>query len=76
MPAEAENRGRWAVMPVKSFDMAKSRLEGVLTLAERRELSRTLMGNALRALVDSGCFEHVIVVSRDKAVLEIGRAHV
>ena len=61
--------GRWAVMPVKSFDMAKSRLEGVLTLDERRDLARTLMGNALRALVDSRCFEHVIVVSRDEAVL-------
>ena len=69
MPSESERQGRWAVMPVKSFDMAKSRLEGVLTLSERRELARTLMGNALRALVDSGCFEHVMVVSRDEAVL-------
>ena len=25
MTASAENLGRWAVMPVKSFDMAKSR---------------------------------------------------
>ncbi len=70
MTASAENLGRWAVMPVKSFDMAKSRLEGVLTLSERRDLARSLMGNALTALVDSDCFEHVIVVSRDEAVLD------
>ena len=69
MTAGAENRGRWAVMPVKSFDMAKSRLESVLTLSERRDLARSLMRNALTALVDSDCFERVIVVSRDEAVL-------
>jgi len=56
-------------MPVKSFDMAKSRLEGVLTLSERRDLARSLMSNALTALVHSDCFERVIVVSRDEAVL-------
>jgi 2-phospho-L-lactate guanylyltransferase len=70
MTAGAENLGRWAVMPVKSFDMAKSRLDGVLTLAERRDLARSLMDTALRALVDSDCFERVIVVSRDEAVLD------
>jgi len=69
MAAHAENRGRWAVMPVKSFDMAKSRLEGVLTLSQRRELAQSLMRNALRALVDCDCFERLIVISRDEAVL-------
>ena len=69
MEPRTENLGRWAMMPVKSFDMAKSRLEGVLTLSERRDLARSLMGTALRALVDSNCFGRVIVVSRDDAVL-------
>jgi 2-phospho-L-lactate/phosphoenolpyruvate guanylyltransferase len=72
MTSSSDNKGRWAVMPVKSFDMAKSRLEGVLTLPERRELAQSLMRNALTALVDSGCFEHVVVVSRDEAVLTFG----
>jgi 2-phospho-L-lactate guanylyltransferase len=69
MASGTETLGRWAVMPVKSFGMAKSRLEGVLTLHERQDLVRSLMGNALTALVASACFEHVIVVSRDEAVL-------
>jgi 2-phospho-L-lactate guanylyltransferase len=60
---------RYAVIPVKSFDMAKSRLEGVLTLAERRELARGLMRTTVTALIDSACFDRVLVVSRDDEAL-------
>jgi 2-phospho-L-lactate guanylyltransferase len=65
----ASNRGRWAMMPVKGFDWAKSRLEAVLSLDQRQVLAKELMRNSLAALIDSACFECVIVVSRDDAVL-------
>jgi 2-phospho-L-lactate guanylyltransferase len=61
-------------VPVKSFDWAKSRLEGVLSLSERRELAQRLMRNAVTALVESACFERVIVVSRDDAALAFAAA--
>jgi 2-phospho-L-lactate guanylyltransferase len=60
---------RFAVVPVKSFDMAKSRLESVLTLPERRELARSLMRTTVTALIDSACFHRVLVVSRDPEAL-------
>jgi len=59
----------WAVLPVKPFDWAKSRLDGVLTPAERAALARQLMTGSLAALVDSGCFQQVVVVSRDAEAL-------
>ena len=64
MPAVKTNddvRGRWAVVPVKSFDWAKSRLEGVLSLTVRRELARSLMRGVVNALLESACFERVLV---------------
>lgn len=62
--------GLYAIVPVKSFDWAKSRLEGVLTLAERRELARNLMRRVVTALIQSACFHRVVVVSRDDEALE------
>jgi 2-phospho-L-lactate guanylyltransferase len=58
---------------VKSFDWAKSRLEGVLTLPERRDLARRLMRNAVSALIESACFDRVAVVSRDDEALAFAR---
>jgi 2-phospho-L-lactate guanylyltransferase len=65
--------GLWAVLPVKAFDWAKSRLDGTLTPTERAALARQLMLGSLAALVDSGCFERVVVVSRDAEALAIAR---
>jgi 2-phospho-L-lactate guanylyltransferase len=64
----------WAVLPVKPFDWAKSRLDGVLTAAERASLARQLMMRSLAALMDSGCFQRVIVVSRDAEALAIAQS--
>ncbi len=64
---------RWAVLPVKPFDWAKSRLDSVLTPAERAALARQLMLGSLRALIESQCFERVVVVSRDAEALSIAR---
>lgn len=71
----AEARGDcWAVMPVKAFDWAKSRLEGVLSPVERASLAQQLMRGSLAALIDSGCFERVLVVSRDAEALSMAEA--
>jgi 2-phospho-L-lactate guanylyltransferase len=64
---------RWAVLPVKPFDWAKSRLDSVLSPAERAALARQLMLGSLNALIESGCFERVVVVSRDAEALSIAR---
>ena len=60
-------------MPVKPFDWAKSRLEGVLSPADRAALARCLMLGSLRALHDSACFHRVVVVSRDEAALTLAQ---
>ena len=69
----AEAAGRWAVLPVKPFDWAKSRLDGVLTPAERSALARRLMLGSLGVLLESACFERVVVVSRDAEALALAR---
>jgi 2-phospho-L-lactate guanylyltransferase len=58
---------------VKPFDWAKSRLDGVLTPAERADLARRLMLGSLGALIESGCFDEVIVVSRDAEALALAQ---
>jgi 2-phospho-L-lactate guanylyltransferase len=57
--------GLWAVLPVKPFASAKTRLDGALSPADRAALARHFMLGALSALLESRCFEDVIVVSRD-----------
>jgi 2-phospho-L-lactate/phosphoenolpyruvate guanylyltransferase len=64
---------RWAVLPVKAFDWAKSRLDGVLAPAERSSLARRLMLRSLDALLESGCFDRVVVVSRDAEALALAQ---
>jgi 2-phospho-L-lactate/phosphoenolpyruvate guanylyltransferase len=66
---------RWAVLPVKPFDWAKSRLDSVLSPAERAALARQLMRGSLSALIESQCFERVVVVSRDAEALSMAREH-
>lgn len=62
-------------MPVKPFDWAKSRLDGALSPAGRAALARRLMLGSLRALLDSACFERIVVVSRDDEALDLARSH-
>ena len=61
-------------MPVKPFDWAKSRLDGVLSPADRAALARRLMLGSLRALHDSACFQRIVVVSRDTAALTLAQS--
>lgn len=64
----------WAVVPVKPFQQAKSRLAGVLSDAERVELSRTMLSQTLEALGELRQITGVMVVSADPQVLELATA--
>jgi 2-phospho-L-lactate/phosphoenolpyruvate guanylyltransferase len=61
----------WAILPVKPFNDAKSRLKPVLGSAERRELARSLMRQSLDVLLDCREFVHVLVVSSDQEALTL-----
>jgi 2-phospho-L-lactate/phosphoenolpyruvate guanylyltransferase len=62
-----------AAVPIKDLSVAKQRLASVLTLAERDQLARAMLRDVLRALGPAG-FDHVWVVTREPAVVEIARA--
>lgn len=65
----------WAVMPVKPFGAAKSRLSDVLAAAERSDLARSLMLHSLRALQASEFVDRVLVVSSDPQALTLAGEH-
>jgi 2-phospho-L-lactate guanylyltransferase len=60
--------GCWALVPVKPFHMAKSRLAEALSSAARQKLARELLGHTLGVLRAAAGLEGVAVVSRDPAV--------
>ena len=64
----------WAVVPVKPFRQAKSRLAGVLTDAERVDLSRTMLSQTLAVLREITEITTVVLVSADRLVLELAPA--
>ena len=65
----------WAVLPVKPFEEAKSRLDAVLSASERHDLARGLLLHALEALRDCDAIDHVLVVSSDPAALMLATQH-
>ena len=64
----------WAVIPVKPFQLAKSRLAGVLSDEERVELSRRMLAQTLELLGEVREVTRVVVVSADRQVLELATA--
>lgn len=60
-------------VPVKDLTHAKQRLTSVLSVAERGELARAMLGDVLRALA-SADLERVWVVTRDPAAAAIARS--
>jgi 2-phospho-L-lactate guanylyltransferase len=60
-------------VPVKDLTHAKQRLTSVLSLAERGELARAMLGDVLRALAAAD-LECVWVVTRDPAAAAIARS--
>lgn len=68
----------WAIVPVKPLAQSKSRLAGVLSTAERAELSARFLEHVLRVLNRPGgrcAVAQTLVISRDPAVLALARAH-
>ena len=65
----------WTLIPVKPLRRGKSRLSGVLTEEERTSLNYAMLLNTLNSLAGVPEIEHVLVVSRDPAVLSLAREY-
>ena len=55
----------WAVVPVKRFSDAKTRLAGVLSPAERESLAQVMLNDVLRAICDASLVSGFAVVSHE-----------
>jgi 2-phospho-L-lactate guanylyltransferase len=62
-PREHGDCRPWAIVPAKAFARAKSRLDGVLPPAARRELARSLLDRVLQACRESRAFEGILVAT-------------
>jgi 2-phospho-L-lactate/phosphoenolpyruvate guanylyltransferase len=60
-----------AIVPVKSLSLAKGRLAGILTAAERQALVLAMLGDVLAALGAARGVDQVGVVSQDREVLAL-----
>lgn len=58
----------WAVVPVKGFNSAKTRLAGILRPEERNQLSRAMMADVLSVLLASNRLTGTLVVTSDEEV--------
>ncbi len=66
--------GIWAVVPAKSLGEAKQRLAGVLTVVERQDLARAMLGDVLAALAAVPGLAGILAVTRDAELAAIGRS--
>jgi 2-phospho-L-lactate/phosphoenolpyruvate guanylyltransferase len=60
-----DRSGTWAVLPVKTFRLAKQRLAGVLAGKEREKLARAMAEDVLRALAASPDLAGILLVTGD-----------
>ncbi len=65
----------WALLPVKDFGRAKSRLSAVLDAAARFALARRMCEHALTTLRDYSALAGVLVISDSEAVLTVAQQH-
>ena len=61
----------WAVVPVKRLSETKSRLQSVLSPAERAALTIGLFRNLLTEIQKVDAIEQTVVISRDQTILEM-----
>lgn len=64
----------WAVVPVKSFALAKRRLVPVLRADERAEFARLMLEDVLKVLTACTVLSGIIVVTRDDTARAIARS--
>lgn len=64
----------WLLIPVKPFAESKTRLASVLAPHERTALSRQLLHDVLARSRAAAQFDHILVISRDPAVLTLAAA--
>jgi len=65
----------FAIVPVKRFENAKTRLSSVLDRDERIRLSLLMLEDTLGVLTTSPSLTEVIIVSSDKRVEKLARKH-
>jgi len=63
----------WAIVPLKYFDNAKSRLSDVLSSTERQLLVRTMARDVLRALADCTHLHGILINSRESEVADLAK---
>src|SRR5262249_49783834 len=63
----------WAIVPVKPFNRAKSRLASVLSPEEREELAEKMLRHTLETLVNSKAVAGTLVISRESKALALAR---
>lgn len=65
----------WAIVPVKSFRRAKSRLVPFLGRARTSQLARAMLMDVLEVLRRSACFAGTLVVAGDEEAVEIAKQY-
>ena len=65
----------WALIPVKSFQLGKSRLSEVLDDKERMKLARSLFEHVLQTLLKAESIDHVAVVTEATDVIAVAEKH-
>ena len=63
-----------AIVPVKRFENAKSRLSGLLSLADRVVLSSLMLEDTLKELVKADRLDELVVVSSDMRAKELAHS--
>jgi 2-phospho-L-lactate guanylyltransferase len=64
-----------AILPVKRFDRAKTRLGASVAETLRGQLARAMVSDVLRALARTAAVERTYVISREPRVAHIAREH-
>lgn len=60
----------WIIIPIKPMEHPKSRLASVLSQEQRVELSRTLLGNIIKAILTASQEVQIAVISPSKSILK------
>lgn len=63
----------WAIVPVKPFSLAKSRLASIFSPQQRTDLGRWLLTRTLDVLAEVPEIARTLVISRDSAALAMAR---